>query len=186
MGLITHGIGVLNGRGATGAAFQMVHHALLSAALFLLAGWIATQTGAETFARLGGLARGRPVLATIVMIVGIATLAVPGSSTFASEFLVLLGAFEYEPWLGALASLAIVLAAMYMLRWISGVLHDRVGSAVAATSPPDLAPSGGLVPFLPLVLAVLALSFYPFGVTDRVDPDTSELPRSAAQEAAAR
>jgi hypothetical protein len=55
-----------------------------------------------------------------------------------------------------------------------------------ATTPPDLAPSGGLVPILPLVLAVLALSFYPFGVTDRVDPDTSRLPQPAAQEAAAR
>ncbi len=186
MGLITLGIFVLNDRGATGAAFQMVNHALLSAALFLLAGWIATQTGSDAFARLGGLARGRPVLATIVIVVGVATLAVPGSSTFASEFLVLLGAFEYEPWAGVLGSVAIVLAAMYMLRWVSAVLQDRVGSAVTATTPPDLAPSGGLVPILPLVLAVLVLSFYPFGVTERVDPDTSRLPQAAAEEAADR
>jgi len=185
MGLITLGIFVLNDRGASGAAFQMINHALLSAALFLLAGWIATQTGTDAFARLGGLARGRPILATIVMVVGIAALAVPGSSTFASEFLILLGAFEYEAWVGALASVAIVLAAMYMLRWISGVLHDRVGAAVDASRPPDLAPSAGLMTIVPLVLAVLALSFYPYGVTERVDPDTSRLARPAAQEVAA-
>ncbi len=185
MGLVTLGIFVLNDRGASGAAFQMVNHALLSAALFLLAGWIATQTGSDLFARLGGLARGRPVLASVVLVVGIAALAVPGSSTFASEFLILLGAFEYEPWAGVLASTAIVLAAMYMLRWISAVLHDRVGSAVQEGVPPDLVPSGGLLPIVPLVLAVLALSFYPYGVTERVDADTSRLAEPAAQQAAA-
>jgi NADH-quinone oxidoreductase subunit M len=127
MGLITLGIFVLNDRGASGAAFQMVNHAILSAALFLLAGWIATQTG-STCSCAWRLARGRPILASVVLVIGIATLAVPGSSTFASEFLILLGAFEYEVWAGVLASAAIVLAAMYMLRWISAVLHDRVGA----------------------------------------------------------
>ncbi len=186
MGLITLGIFVLNDRGATGAAFQMVNHALLSAALFLLAGWIAAQTGSDLFVRLGGMARGRPILASVVLVIGLATLAVPGSSTFASEFLILLGAFEYEPWAGALASLAIVLAAMYMLRWVSAVLHDRVGAAVDSGAADDLEPSRGLLPILPLVLAVLALSFYPFGVTDRIDADTSRLSEPAAQEVAAR
>jgi NADH-quinone oxidoreductase subunit M len=185
MGLITLGIFVLNDRGASGAAFQMVNHAILSAALFLLAGWIATQTGSDLFVRLGGLARGRPILASVVLVIGVATLAVPGSSTFASEFLILLGAFEYEVWAGVLASAAIVLAAMYMLRWISAVLHDRVGAAVEETAPPDLAPAGGLLTIVPLVLAILALSFYPFGVTDRIDADTTRLSEPAAQEAAA-
>lgn len=139
MGLIGLGIFVLNDQGAAGAAFQMVNHALLSAALFLIAGWVAWRTGADPFSRLGGLARGRPVLATICLVVGVAALAVPGSSTFASEFLILLGAFADSWWVGTLASIAIVLAAMYMLRWISAILHDAEGSAVGASHPTDLA-----------------------------------------------
>ena len=183
MGLVTLGIFALNDQGATGAAFQMVNHGLLSAALFLLAGWMSHTTGQDAFARLGGLARGRPVLATTVIIVGVAVLAVPGSSAFASEFLVLLGAFEAKAAVGVIASLAVVLAAMYMLRWISAVLHEREGDAVGATNPPDLT-AGGFAAIFPLVAVVLALSFYPHAVTRRVDTPASQLAVPAATEAA--
>jgi NADH-quinone oxidoreductase subunit M len=181
MGLVTLGIFALNSQGVTGAAFQMVNHGLLSAALFLLAGWVAHTTGADRFSHLGGLARGRPILATTVIIIGIAALAVPGSNAFASEFLVLLGAFEAKAAVGVIASLAVVLAAMYMLRWISAILHDREGDAVGLTNPPELR-GGGFATVLPLVAAVLALSFYPYAVTKRIDPSATKLAVPAAAE----
>ncbi len=190
MGLIVLGIFVLNPQGSNGAGFQMVNHALISTALFLLAGWIEVTTGVGTFASLGGMARRRPVLATMTMIIGIAALAVPGSNLFASEFLILLGAFQRQWWLGAVASLAVVLAAMYMLRFISAVLHDRQGSAVAAQNPPDLLPSGrgsvaaydgmAFIPLIVLVAAVLALSFYPNAVTERLHDSVFALVDPAA------
>jgi NADH-quinone oxidoreductase subunit M len=180
MGLVVLGIFVLNDRGTTGAVFQMVNHALLSAALFLIAGWVARKTGADPFVRLGGLARGRPILATVCIVVGVAALAVPGSSTFASEFLILLGAFEAKWFVGAIASLAIVLAAMYLLRWVSAVLHDREGVAVGDSQPPDLE-FGPMVAILPLVAAILALSFYPYAVTNRVDKDAGALAAHAVE-----
>jgi NADH-quinone oxidoreductase subunit M len=108
---------------------------------------------------------------------------VPGSNAFASEFLVLLGAFQTKAALGVIASLAVVLAAMYMLRWISAVLHDREGDAVGATNPPELR-DGGFYAVIPLVAAVLALSFYPYAVTKRVDDTTAKLATPAATEAA--
>jgi NADH-quinone oxidoreductase subunit M len=167
MSLIGLGIFVMNDIGATGATFQMVNHGLLSVLLFLLAGVVEVRTGDGLFRRIGGLARGRAALATIVMTAGIAALAVPGSSLFASEFLVLLGAFRDWWLIGALASLAIVLAAMYMLRWISAILHD-----------PPSDPSPGLTGvgdvrweaayLVPLIACVLALSVYPYAVTHRV------------------
>ena len=181
MGLITLGIFALNAQGVTGAAFQMVNHGLLSAALFLLAGWTAHTTGRDGFAHLGGMARGRPILATIVIIVGVATLAVPGSSAFASEFLVLLGAFQAKAAVGVIASLAVILAAMYMLRWISAILHDREGDAVGATNPPELK-GGGFAVVIPLVAAVLALSFYPYAVTKRSTRVRRGWPRRRAAE----
>jgi NADH-quinone oxidoreductase subunit M len=167
MSLIGLGIFVMNDIGATGATFQMVNHGLLSVLLFLLAGVVEVRTGEGLFRRLGGLARGRPALATIVMTTGIAALAVPGSALFASEFLVLLGAFRDWWLIGAAASLAIVLAAMYMLRWISALLHDA-----PAESSPGLARMRDVrweaVYLVPLIAAVLALSVYPYAVTHRV------------------
>ncbi len=167
MSLIGLGIFVMNDIGATGATFQMVNHGLLTVLLFLLAGVIEVRTGEGLFRRIGALARGRAGLATFVMFAGIATLAVPGSALFASEFLVLLGAFRDWWLIGALASLAIVLAAMYALRWISALLHD---------APADPAPGLSRMRdlrweatyLLPLVACVLALSVYPYAVTHRV------------------
>ena len=101
------------------------------------------------------------------MTAGIAALAVPGSALFASEFLVLLGAFRDWWLIGALASLAILLSAMYMLRWISAILHDA-----PAEPSPGLAGMRDLrweaAYLVPLVVAVLALSAYPYAVTHRV------------------
>jgi NADH-quinone oxidoreductase subunit M len=186
MSLISLGIFVFNDQGGTGATFQMINHGLLSALLFLIAGWVQLRFGSDLFSRVGGLARGRTALATICITTGIATLAVPGSGLFASEFLVLLGAFE-EFWLvGTLASITIVLAAMYMLRWISAVLHEPPGTASTPAAPDR----GGLtdlrweaVWLVPLVAAVLALSAYPYFVTHRVDAAVHALTAPAALEA---
>lgn len=181
MGIVILGIFLLNEQGTTGAAFQMVNHAIISAALFLLAGWAETRAGSGLFSHLGGLARGRPVLATIVLVVGMVALAVPGSTLFASEFLILLGAFEQHWWLGAIASLAIILAAMYMLRWISAVLHGAEGDLVGQNRPPDLR-SGALLAILPLALVLIALSIAPNLVTSRVGESATALTAEAAAE----
>jgi NADH-quinone oxidoreductase subunit M len=101
------------------------------------------------------------------MTTGIAALAVPGSALFASEFLVLLGAFRDWWLIGALASLAILLAAMYMLRWISAILHDApVDPSPGLSGMRDLRWEAACV--VPLIAAVLALSAYPYMVTHRV------------------
>ncbi|MEY2517959.1 MAG: NADH-quinone oxidoreductase subunit [bacterium] len=167
MSMIGLGIFVMNDIGATGATLQMVNHGLISVLLFLLAGIVEVRTGDGLFHRIGALARGRAGLSTIVMTTGIAALAVPGSALFASEFLVLLGAFRDWWLIGALASLAIVLAAMYMLRWISAILHDAPADPSPGLSGMrDLSWEAAYL--VPLIAAVLALSAYPYMVTHRV------------------
>jgi NADH-quinone oxidoreductase subunit M len=166
MSLITIGIFALNDLGATGAVLQMVNHGLLSAALFLIAGVIERRAATGDFARLGGMARGRPALATVLMITGVIALAVPGSTAFAGEFLILAGVFG-EGWGWAVVGgIAIVLAAMYMLRLISAVLHGQVGSSVPDEAL-DLRP-GELAVVVPLVAALLALSAWPAAITDHL------------------
>ena len=123
MNLIVIGLFAVNDSGISGALLQMVTHGLVSAALFLLAGAVERRAATGNLALLGGMARGRPVLATALITTGVIALAVPGSSAFAGEFLILNGIFT-RGWGWAVAgAVAIVLAAMYMLRLISAVLH---------------------------------------------------------------
>ena len=111
------------------------------------------------------MARGRPVLATILITTGVIALAVPGSSAFAAEFLVLNGIFDIGWGWAVVGAIAIVLAAMYMLRAISAVLHRNRGDAVPAEAL-DLRPAEvGVI--APLVAVLLVLSFWPAAITER-------------------
>jgi NADH-quinone oxidoreductase subunit M len=167
MSLITIGLFALNDFGFEGAVLQMVNHGLISGALFLLAGVIERRAATGDFARLGGMARGRPALATLLMTAGIIALAVPGSAAFAGEFLILAGVFD-EGWGWAVVgAAAIVLAALYMLRLISAVLHGQTGSSVPNEAL-DLRPAE-LAVIVPLLGCLLALSAWPAAVTDHLN-----------------
>jgi NADH-quinone oxidoreductase subunit M len=166
MCLIVIGLFAANDSGLSGAVLQMINHGLISTALFLLAGTIERRTATGQLILLGGMARGRPVLATLLIATGVMALAVPGSSAFAAEFLVLNGVFAIGWGWAVVGALAIVLAAMYMLRLVSAVLHDDVGPSVPEQAL-DLRPAEiGLV--VPLVAALLALSFWPAAITDHI------------------
>ena len=163
MGLITLGLFATNDLGFDGSVLQMVNHGLISASLFLLAGMIERRTSTGELGRLGGMARGRPLLATVLMTTGIIALAVPFSSAFAGEFLILAGVFQQGWGWAVVGAVAIVLAAMYMLRLISAVLHRDVGPAVTESAL-DLRPAElGIV--VPLVACLLALSAWPAAIT---------------------
>jgi NADH-quinone oxidoreductase subunit M len=164
MCLIVIGLFAVNDSGLNGALLQMVNHGLISTALFLLAGCIEQRTATGELALLGGMARGRPILASILITTGVIALAVPGSAAFAGEFLVLNGIFTRGWGWAVVGAVAIVLAAMYMLRAISAALHEEKGPAVHDRAL-DLRPAEvGLL--VPLVAVLLFLSFWPAGVTD--------------------
>ena len=177
MGLVTFGIFAVNDLGLSGAVLQMVNHGLISAALFLLAGMIERRTSTGELVVLGGMARGRPALATVLMTTGIIALAVPFSTAFAGEFLILSGVFQQGWGWAVVGAVAIVLAAMYMLRLISGVLHQDVGAAVPDTAL-DLRP-GELAVVVPLVALLLALSAWPASISQRALPRPGFAPAPA-------
>ena len=110
------------------------------------------------------MARGRPALATVLMTTGVIALAVPLSSAFAGEFLILAGVFRHGWGWSVVGAVAIVLAAMYMLRLISAVLHRDVGPSVSDAAL-DLRPAElGVV--VPLVACLLALSVWPAAISE--------------------
>src|SRR4051794_26930035 len=165
LGLITFGVFSVNDLGLNGAVLQMVNHGLITASLFLLAGGIERRATTGEFARLGGFARGRPILATVLMTTGIIGLAVPGSSAVAGEVAVLAGGFTPGWGHFVVGAVAIVLAAMYMLRLISAVLHREPGPAVTPAAL-DLRPAE-LAAIVPLLACLLALSVWPAAITER-------------------
>ena len=162
-GLITLGLFSGTNLGYDGAVLQMVAHGLISTSLFLIAGVVERRTTTGEFALLGGMARGRPALATLLMTVGVISLAVPGSAAFAGEFLILAGAYARAWWWAVIGAVAIVLGAMYMLRLISAVLHQSRGSTVRDEAL-DLRP-GELALLVPLVGVLLALSVWPASIS---------------------
>jgi NADH-quinone oxidoreductase subunit M len=168
MALIVLGLFSLNELGVTGAIVQSVAHGLVSATLFLLAGMVEARTGTSSFAALGGMARGRPALATVLMTTGVIALAVPGSVAFAGEFLILAGIYGVAWGWAIIGAAAIVLAAMYMLRLISAVLHGPPGPGVREDAPDLRVPELWLV--VPLVAALLVLSAWPAGISERSFP----------------
>jgi NADH-quinone oxidoreductase subunit M len=149
--------------GFDGAVLQVVAHGLVSTSLFLIAGAVERRTSTDQFALLGGMAKGRPALATLLMTVGVISLAVPGSASFAGEFLILAGAFQRAWWWAVIGAGAIVLAAMYMLRAISAVLHEARGSTVGDEAL-DLR-AGELSLVVPLVALLLFLSAWPAAIS---------------------
>jgi NADH-quinone oxidoreductase subunit M len=174
MGLILLGLFVFSGRGGlegiSGAYLQSINHGLISAAMFLTIAVIERRAGTGELRLLGGLASGRPMFATVVMVLGMIALAVPGSTTFAGEFAILSGVFRGEwdsSWLlAAIGSAAVVFAALYVLRFISAVLHTADKDEALAGVRTRERFGGDLSRFelavlAPLLIALLALSAWP-------------------------
>src|SRR4051812_16109349 len=158
MGFITLGIFSLTSAGAQGALLQMVNHGLVVAPLLLIIGHLSARAqGSEDIRDMGGIAFRAPLFATLFLIVAFANLAMPGLTNFVGEFYILLGAFQSKIVISMVAFTGVALAAVYTLRMYIRTMHNRVGEKVASR---ELAVRDELV-LVPLVVAILALSFYP-------------------------
>ncbi|HLB21850.1 MAG TPA: NADH-quinone oxidoreductase subunit M, partial [Solirubrobacteraceae bacterium] len=155
LGFITLGIFSLNPQGAQGALLQMVNHGLVVAALLFIVALLARRAGgSEDIRDMGGIAFRAPVLATIFLIVALATLAMPGSSNFVGEFLILLGVFKAKLAIAIVAFTGVVLASVYALRLFIRAMHNRVGPKVSSR---ELSFRDGVV-LVPLVAVIVFMA----------------------------
>ena len=163
LSFITLGIFSLRATGIQGAILQMVNHGLVTAALFFVVAALAARAGgSERIRDMGGVAFRAPVLASLFLIVSLATLAMPGSSNFIGEFMILLGVFQTKLAIAVIAFAGVVGAAYYALRLFIGTMHNRVGPRVASRE----LRLGDAAALCPIVLAILALAFFPqFGLS---------------------
>jgi NADH-quinone oxidoreductase subunit M len=160
LGFITLGIFAIDpqAQGAQGALLQAVNHGLVVAPLFFVIALLAERAGgSEDIRDYGGIAFRAPVLAGLFLVVALATLAMPGSANFAGEFLILLGVFNSKLAIALIASLGVILASVYALRFYIRSMHNRVGPNVASF---ELRPADMLV-LVPLVLVILAFALFP-------------------------
>ncbi|MFI9203718.1 NADH-quinone oxidoreductase subunit M [Streptomyces sp. NPDC053048] len=166
-GFIVLGIFAMTSQGQSGAALYMVNHGISTAALMLVAGFLISRRGSRLIADYGGVQKVAPVLAGTFLVGGMATLSLPGLAPFVSEFLVLVGTFARYPVIGVLATVGIVLAALYVLvlyqRTMTGPVTEQVRGM------PDLRVRE-LVVVAPLIALLLVLGVYPGPVTRILDP----------------
>jgi NADH-quinone oxidoreductase subunit M len=183
LSFITLGIFALRPTGSQGALLQMLNHGLVTAPLFFIVAAAAARAGgSELLADMGGIAFRAPVLAALALIVALATLAMPGSSNFIGEFMILLGVFQSKLAIAVIAFAGVVGAAVYALRMFISAFHNRVGPRVATR---ELA-LGDIAVLVPIVLVILALAFYPqFGLRRSEPSVRSTLAPAQAQVQAA-
>ncbi len=171
LGFIVLGIFAFEEKGAQGALFQMLNHGIVTVALFLIVGVIALRArGSESLTELGGMAFRAPVLASLFLVIALATLAMPGSGNFIGEILILFGTFENKLVYGLVASVGVVLAAVYMIRLYQGTMHGRAGPAVESREIDHV----NLAAVVPLVAIVVALGLYPNFVVHRTERATTQ------------
>lgn len=175
-GFITLGIFVFSSQGGTGSILYMVNHGLGTAALFLVAGYVVSRRGTASIREMGGAEKVTPVLAGLFLVAGLAALGLPGLSTFVSEMLVIIAAFDYAWYVGAVAVTGIVLAAIYALwmyqRTMTGPTVEPVAAGVRSSR--DLS-TRELVAVAPLFVGLVLFGFYPMPLMEAADPYVGEL-----------
>ena len=166
-GFIGMGCLAFTTQAGTGAVFYMVNHGLSTGALFLVIGFLIDRGKSRFVSDYSGVAKVAPVLAGLFFVSGLSSLALPGLSTFVSEFLVLVGTFTRYKAAATIATTGIILAALYILLVFQRTMQGKLASANESLK--DLK-TREVVAVAPLIAIMLFLGFYPKPVTDIINP----------------
>jgi NADH-quinone oxidoreductase subunit M len=171
-GFITMGIFAMTSQGMSGATLYMFNHGFSTAALFLVAGWMQSRRGSSTISDFGGLQRVTPVMAWTFFIAGMSSLALPGLSSFVSEFLVLVGTYTRYPVAAVIATFGIVLAALYILIPVQKALHGPTTPGNENLTDLNLREK---IAIAPVIAIIVALGFYPSPLLNVINPASAHV-----------
>ena len=176
MGYVTMGLFAANQQGIDGAIFQMLSHGFVSGALFLCVGVVYDRMHTREISAYGGLVNRMPKYALVFMFFTMANVGLPGTSGFVGEFLTLMGIFQVNTWVAAVATTGVIFSASYAL-WLYRrvTLGALVKEALKSITDMDLREK---VIFAPLVAMTLLLGVYPSLVTDITGPAVAALVQS--------
>ncbi|MFV2101971.1 NADH-quinone oxidoreductase subunit M [Micromonospora sp. LOL_024] len=170
-GFIGVGIFAFTTQAGTGAVLYMVNHGLATGLLFLVVGMLISRRGSALVSDFGGAGKLVPVLAGVLFFAGLASLALPGTAPFVSEFLVLIGTFTVNKPVAVIATLGIILAAAYVLWMVQRTTQGTLNPALTEIDgmKRDLNLREKFV-VAPLIALIVLLGFYPKPVTDVINP----------------
>jgi NADH-quinone oxidoreductase subunit M len=166
-GFITLGIFAFTHQSHSGATLYMINHGFSTAALFLIAGWMISRRKSERISDFGGLQRVTPIMAWSFFIAGMSSLALPGLSSFVSEFLVLIGTFERYPIPAIIGTIGIIFAALYILIPVQRALHGPTTPGNENLTDLTLREK---VSIAPVIAIIIFFGFYPQPLLDVINP----------------
>jgi NADH-quinone oxidoreductase subunit M len=194
-GFIALGIFAFTTEAGTGAVLYMVNHGIATGLLFLVVGMLIARGGSRQIRDYGGVAAKAPLLAGTFLLAGLASLALPGTNSFVSEFLVLIGSFPTRPVFTIIATVGIILAALYILLMYQRTMHGPPRGVLMAEPQEGVAAGGGatavataparatlrvrdldrreLGVVTPLVALIIVLGVYPQPLLDLIEPSVA-------------
>ena len=169
-GFITLGIFAFTEQSHSGATLYMINHGFSTAALFLIAGWMISRRKSEQISDFGGLQRVTPIMAWSFFIAGMSSLALPGLSSFVSEFLVLVGTFARYPIPAIIGTIGIIFAALYILIPVQRALHGPTTPGNENLTDLTLREK---VSITPVIAVIIFFGFYPQPLLVVINPAAS-------------
>jgi len=179
LGFVMLGIAALTTTGVTGAVYQMLNHGISTGALFFLVGMLYDRRHTRLISEFGGLRAVMPWYFAVFLLISLSSIAVPGTNGFVGEFLILVGAWTFRPWLVVVASLGVILAAAYVLWMVKRVFYGEI------TNPknqglPDLSLREATV-LLPLAVLAIVMGIASPIFTRRIEPAADALVRQVRE-----
>jgi NADH-quinone oxidoreductase subunit M len=166
-GFIVLGIFAMTTQAQSGSTLYMVNHGFTTAAMFLIAGLLISRRGSRLIADFGGVQRVAPMLAGTFLVAGLSSLALPGLSSFVSEFLVLVGTFSRYQAAAVLGTGGIILASVYILLMYQRTMTGEPTEHTAGLKDLDVREVWVVAP---LLAVIIALGFYPKPLLDVINP----------------
>jgi NADH-quinone oxidoreductase subunit M len=173
MGLVTLGLFVFTRISMAGAVMQMLSYGIVSGAMLLCSGMLFDRTQSSSINAYGGVVNTMPRFAGFMMLFSMANFGLPGTSGFVGEFMVLMGAIQFNFWIGAMAALTLILSAAYTLwmlkRVVFGAIANPGVAKLADVSKREFALLGAIA------VLVLAIGIHPKPFTDAIDATAGEV-----------
>ena len=167
LGFVMLGIFAFTQQSVQGAILVMLNHGISTGALFLLVGMIYERTHTRLISAYGGIARSVPLFATLLTLVALSSIGLPGTNGFVGEFLVLVGAFRTEPYYVLVATIGVIFAAAYLLWALQRIIFNPLDKPANATLR-DLN-WRELALMAPLAACIIWLGVYPAPVLRRTE-----------------
>ncbi len=183
LGFVMLGLFALNPQGIEGGILQMINHGLSTGALFLLVGMVYEQTHTREFSVYGGLWKVMPIFGTVMLIVSLSSMGLPGLNGFIGEFAILLGAFGSKaigsPWFAGLAALGVIMAAVYILYMFQKIFLGPEGSIVEEVKKHGHALRDlnwrEIATIVPLLVLIFWIGLYPRPFFELIAPAVDKL-----------